>query len=340
MPRQAHRNLVALIAALSTTAASAWGPDGHHTVGALADRLIAGTQAEAQVKTLLGDLTLEQAAVWADCAKGVDPTKNYTYTSAGKYLECAIYETPDGEAGMIDYVKRNDTNCPHVAGDPSCHTQYHYTDEAIQRPRYHLGDVGTNNFDVVAAITATIHVLKGEPAPAPFDIKDKREALLLLAHFAGDITQPLHVSAVYLDASGKIIDPSLGTYDPATGTQGGNLIQTIRVATNHTSELLHATWDDTPAALHSDRIDAAWLANARAEPRTRGDIDGWSAAWASTTMTQARLAFKDLQFGPLQGKDWTVPLTGRYDDSMAPIKKRQLTVGGARLAQTLMAIWP
>ena len=340
MPRQIRRFLVALIATQFATAAFAWGPDGHHTVGALADRLIAGTHAEAQVKAWLNGLTLEQAAVWADCAKGVDPTKNYAYTSAGKYPECAIFETPDGEAEMIDYVKRNDVNCPHVAGDPSCHTQYHYTDEAIQRKRYQLGDVGTNNFDVVAAITATLHVLKGEPAPAPFDIKDPREALLLLSHFAGDITQPLHVGAVYLDPTGKVIDPAIGTYDPATGTQGGNLISTIRVATNHTSELLHATWDDTPAFLHSDHIDAAWLARARAEPKTRGDIYAWSAEWASTTMTQARLAFKGLQFGPLQGKDWTVPLTGRYDDSMAPIKKRQLTQGGANLAHALMAIWP
>ncbi len=340
MPRQVRLVLVALIAALLSATASAWGPDGHHTVGALADRLIAGTHAQAQVKSLLNGLTLEQAAVWADCAKGVDPSKGYTYTSAGKYLECAIYETPDGEAEMIDYVKRNDTNCPRAATDPSCHTQYHYTDEAIQRKRYHLGDVGTNDYDIVAAITACIHVLEGEPAPAPFDIKSPREALLLLAHFAGDITQPLHVGAVYLDASGKVIDPSVGTYDPATGTQGGNLVLTIRVATNHTSELLHATWDDTPAALHSDHIDAAWLAQARAVPKTPGGIDGWSAEWAGTTMTEARLAFKGLQFGPLQGKLWTVPLTGRYDDAMAPIKKRQLTLGGAHLARTLMAIWP
>ena len=117
MPLPTRHAAIALIVALTATAASAWGPDGHHTVGALADRLIAGTHAEAQVKALLNGLSLEQAAVWADCAKGVDPTKNYAYTSAGKYPECAIFETPDGEAEMIDYVRRNDINCPHVAGD-------------------------------------------------------------------------------------------------------------------------------------------------------------------------------------------------------------------------------
>ena len=340
MPFRTMRALLALLIAVTCTAALPWGADGHHTVGALADRLIAGSHAEAQVRTLLGGLTLEQAAVWADCVKGVDPTKNFAYTSAGKYPECAIFETPEGEAEMIDFVKRNDTNCPKAPTDPSCHTQYHYTDEAIERPRYQLGDVGTRTFDVVAAITASLHVLKGEPAPAPFNIKDKREALLLLAHYTGDITQPLHVGAVYLDPCGHLVDPQTQAYDATMDTQGGNKVVTLRVATNHRSETLHATWDDIPEALHSNHIDAAWLTRARAEAPTRGDMDTWSTKWADTTLTQARAAFKDLEFGAQQNNVWTVPITGRYDDSMAPIKKRQLTAGGVRLAQALMAIWP
>ena len=334
------RPAAALAAALFVATASAWGPDGHHTVGAIADRLIAGTNAQAQVKALLGSLTLEQAAVWADCAKGVDPSKNFAYTSPGKYPECAIYETPDGEAEMIDFVRRNDTNCPRVPGDESCHEQYHFSDEAVQRKRYRLGDVGTRDFDVVAAVSATIHVLQGDPAPAPFNIKDKREALLLLAHYAGDIHQPLHVGAVYLDAAGDVVDPAQGTFDPATATQGGNEITTIHVATNRQSENFHATWDDIPEALQSSHIDAAWLALARKVPPSRGPIQGWSTIWASGTLTQARAAVDGLTFGPQVKGLWTVPLTGRYDDAMAPIKKRQLTEAGARLAQTLEAIWP
>lgn len=334
------RAAIALVLALATGSAAPWGPDGHHTVGALADRLIAGTPAQAQVRALLGDLTLEQAAVWADCAKGVDPDKGFAYTSAGKYPECAIHETPAGEAEMIDYVRRNDTNCPRVPGDESCHKQYHYSDEAVQRRRYHLGDVGTRPFDVVAAIGAATHVLRGEPAPAPFDIKDKREALLLLAHFVGDIGQPLHVGAVYLDAKGGVVDPAAGTFDPATSTQGGNLVATIRVATNHRSETFHATWDDIPETLNSSHIDAAWIARARAVPRAHGPTDAWAAQWADTTLTQARKAMQGLDFGPQQSGQWTVPLTGRYDDGMAPVKRLQLTRAGAHLAQLLEAVWP
>ena len=334
------RRAAVLAIALVAATANAWGPEGHHTVGALADRLLAGTHAEAQVKTLLRGLTLDQAAVWADCAKGVDPTRGFTYTSSGKYPECAIFETPDGEAEMIDFVRRNDTNCPRVPGDESCHKQYHYTDEAIQHKRYHLGDVGTRDFDLVAAITAAIHVLQGEPAPAPFDIKDKREALLLLAHYVGDIHQPLHVGSVYLDAHGDLVDPAPGSYDPATSTVGGNAITTIHVATNRRAEPFHAVWDAIPESLQSSHIDAGWLALARDVPASRGPIDGWSTAWADQTLTQARLAIKGLAFGPQAGGHWTVPLDGRYDDGMTPIKKHQLTEAGARLAQALTTIWP
>src|ERR1035437_318267 len=83
---------------LITTQAYAWGPDGHHAVGAIADQLITNTRAATEVKTLLGDLSLRDAAVWADCAKGIDSAKDYTYQSTGKFPECKIYETSDGEA--------------------------------------------------------------------------------------------------------------------------------------------------------------------------------------------------------------------------------------------------
>jgi hypothetical protein len=330
----------AATALLHATAALAWGAEGHRTVGAIADRLIAASPAAVQVNSLLGGLSLEQAAVWADCAKGVNPAKDFAYTSAGKYPECAVFETPALEAEMIDFVRRNDTNCPRVPGDESCHKQYHYTDEAIQRSRYHLGDRGTRSFDVVAAIAAAMHVLRGDPAPAPFNIKDKREALLLLAHFVGDIHQPLHVGAIYLDVKGLRVDPDVGTFDPSSETQGGNAIVTIQVATNRRSENLHATWDDIPEALDAQHVDSAWLALARKVAPTRGALFDWPAAWASQTLTQARQAFKGLQFGPEQSGQWTVALACSYDRQMTRTKKSQLTLAGARLAQILENLWP
>jgi hypothetical protein len=320
--------------------AFAWGPDGHHTVGAIADKLIAGSNAAKEVNTILGGLSLQDAAVWADCAKGIDPKKDYSYTSAGKYPECAIYETPIVEGEMSDFVRRNDTNCSRKPTEESCHKQYHYTDVAIQRNHYKLGSVGTRDDDIVAAVVAAAHVVRDEPAPAPFNFKDKREALLVLAHYVGDIHQPLHVGALYLSARGTRVDPDSGTFDPSTDTRGGNQIITITASTKKKGANLHHTWDQIPAALNASHVNAAWLAQARATPSSQGTLFDWPALWATETLGQAQLSFKGLRFGAKQGSDWTVSLPASYTSTMSSIKKKQLTSAGARLAQLLQEIWP
>lgn len=96
--------IFALVCTLYGTQAVAWGPNGHHTVGAIADKLLSGTNATKQVRVLLGDIRLQDAAVWADCAKGVDLSRGYAYTSGGVHPECKIFETPEREAEMIDFV--------------------------------------------------------------------------------------------------------------------------------------------------------------------------------------------------------------------------------------------
>ena len=83
----------------------------------------------------------------------------------------------------------------------------------LREPRSH---------DVVSAINAAIAVLQGSASPSPVSFTSKREALRVLAHYVGGIHQPLHVGAIYLDASGHEVDPDAGTYDPATKTQGGS----------------------------------------------------------------------------------------------------------------------
>ena len=241
---------------------------------------------------------------------------------------------------MIDFVRRNDTNCARPPGSESCHKQYHYSDEAIQRDIYHLGDVGTRSFDVVGAIAAVTHVLEGEPAPAPFDIKDKREALLLLAHYVGDIHQPLHVGAVYLDAAGTVVDPDSGTFDPATGTVGANDIITVSGKKKKRGANLHHTWDQIPANLMVRKVDAVWVAEAKGVPMTPGDVTAWPTVWATGSLGQAQVALAHLPYGTESRGLWTVALPRAYPASMAQIKRRQLTEAGARLAQILQTIWP
>lgn len=329
-----------LICGLALAAqAHAWGPDGHHLVGAVADKLIAGSHAEQQVGAILGTLPLRDAAVWADCAKGVDPTKNYTYQGAGHYAECKIFENADEEAKMSDYVRRNDNNCVRKPSEESCHKQYHYADIAIQHDHYDAGYQGARNDDVVAAISAAVQVLQGQAAPAPFSFKDKREALLLLTHFAGDIHQPLHVGAVYLDAKGKRVNPDQGTFDPATETRGGNDIL-LNKGSAVKSGNLHAAWDDYPASLSKTTVDAALLQRARAITASSGDMQSWPQAWASDTVLGAQQAFKSLVFGPKKGSHWSVTVSSTKATNMDVIKKAQLAKAGKRLADLLQAIWP
>jgi hypothetical protein len=331
---------LAVSAALATPPAWAWGPDGHHSVGAIADRLLAGSHAAAQVRNLLGGMSLRDAAVWADCAKGVDPGHDYAYGTAGQYAECAVFETAPLEAELSDFVRRNDRNCARRPDEESCHKQYHYTDVALQREHYALGSTGARTDDVVGAIGAAVRVLRGQPAPAPFDIRTPREALLLLVHYVGDVHQPLHVGAVYLGPVGQRVDPDPGHYDPASDTRGANRIVTIDLHTKSPGPNLHRIWDEIPRTDTDIHVDAAWLARARAVRRTAGDALTWPAAWAGSTLAQSRLAFADLRFGPRANNEWTVTLPADYAARMNAIKKRQLTRAGARLAQLLRALWP
>lgn len=345
---------VALAFAAAAPSAQAWGADGHQTVGTIAAGLIKGSAAEARVANLLAGLSLAQATLWADCAKGVSPDTGYSYPNPGKYADCAPLETPTLIAEMADYVRRNDAQCRPAQGEETCHKQYHYTDVALQRSRYAQGFAGTSPHDIVGAMAAAIGVLQGQPAAPPFGIQSPREALLLLAHLMGDVHQPLHVGAVYLNAQGQRVDPDKTGFDPANFTRGGN--QLIKVQAKPASPAspvglaepalafrppnLHSIWDDVPASLASRHVDATWLAAARKLPLTAGAPQGWPALWASGALEQARLAHQGLGFAAKQGSTWPVSLPADYNDRIAQIKKRQLTLAGARLAQLLKAVFP
>lgn len=159
-----------------------WGGDGHRTVGAIADLLLEQhPTTRDRVKQILGDNSLSDVSVWADCAKG------FTY--------CHAKPTPEENA----YVSRN-----------SDHHTYHYTDVPIQEKKYVAGTAGTKADDVVQVIGYAIKVLRGQaPSNGPAALSE-REALWVLVHLVGDVHQPLHVGAVYYDKDcGNIVDPNV-----------------------------------------------------------------------------------------------------------------------------------
>jgi hypothetical protein len=343
-----YRRLAAPLLLAFATSAHAWSGAGHQTVGALTEQLLQGTPAAQRVAQLLGDVTLAQASAWLDCARGIDPAKGFDYTTRGRYAECAPFETDAGIAELRAFVQRNHRQCQPAPGAEDCHRGYHYANLAYQRSRYLPGSTGARPDDIVGAATAAIAVLQGRPAPAPFGFDSPRDALLVIAHLVGDMHQPMHIGSVYLDAQGQPVDPDKTGLDPATFTRGSNQIVIPArpptgaaglqaVAAGWRMPNLHSIWDGVPAALTPAGIDAAWLRATRQVPVTPGDMAGWPARWASETLDQGRPALHDLAFGPRQGEVWVVKLPPDYEARMATIKRRQLTLAAARLAQILRA---
>lgn len=351
------RRLLLAAALTLPLAAHAWGPDGHQTVATIAAGLLKGSPAEARVAALLGDISMPLASIWADCIKGISPSHDYKYPAPGKYPECGPLETPTRIAEMADYVKRNDKQCQIGMDEDSCHRQTHYADIPLQRSRYLLGFVGTRGDDVAGAIRTAILVLQGKPAAGPPHFKSQREALLVLVHLVGDLHQPLHVGSIYLDAQGQRLDPDKTGLDENSFTVGGNSLWVVGapkppapapasaaaedgpVTAGFGPLKLHTLWDGVPDKFKPKRVDAVWLAEARKVRTNQGDPVDWPARWASQSLEQAGLAFAGLKFSAKQGSHWTVVLPSGYSAKADAIKRQQLTIAGAKLAQLLKAVF-
>jgi hypothetical protein len=316
-----------------------WGAAGHSYTGAVADRLLKKSAA-VQVKKIVG-MPLATASLWADCVKDVGPAGKgaFRYTPHPQYhAPCIPFETKTGIARMESYVRRNWKACKQEAAEEACHRQYHYADVAIQRSKYDRAYRGTSEHDIVGAIDAAVLVLRGEPAPAPFSIRDKREALLLLAHFVGDLHQPLHVGSVYLGPKGNRIDPDVpGAYGKDAETRGGNLLAVG-------DENLHGLWDEKPPDMDAKSISGETIAKADAVPKTPGDLSTWPQAWATDSLAYAPRAFANVAFGAKKKQGgWEAKFAkgkDSYEANKEEIQREQLIKAGARLAQLLNAIWP
>jgi hypothetical protein len=94
----------------------------------------------------------------------------------------------------------------YVAANPK-HSEYHYTDLPFQYSHYHDHDVGSADNDIVQTLKQCIQVLQGKDDASSNPHRfTPRQALLILTHLAGDITQPLH-GAAYVDQRGTFVVP-------------------------------------------------------------------------------------------------------------------------------------
>jgi hypothetical protein len=323
--------------------AAAWGGAGHQLTGAIADQLL-NANAKAKVAQILG-ISLHDAAPWPDCVRQVNMFHGQIQwnPTVKPPAVCVALTTPAGIAEMVAYAKANWDQCS--SPDPShpCHTQYHFADIPEADQAYALSRrPGAGDHDVVHTIKAAVLKLEGKTPPKPFASLTDRQALFLLAHMVGDLHQPLHVGALYLNPDGTRVDAPPKKPPATMQTIGGNVLMYTK------SEGLHGLWDSIPDSFGTD--GTPYVAEAQALPATAGNFHDWPARWASDSVAQAHSpAFLALAFGagaaptdPTKtGLTW--PITGKpatYADILHAEQRTQIIKGGRHLADLLNAIWP
>ena len=296
-------SLLALVQAISLCPLAAYSENGHRIVGALADKLIEGKAAEAALKKLLGTVTLQRASTIPDELRGEDK-------ATGNFK---LPENPALEAQLLAF---REANPPSEIEDenkiPPSHHWFHYTDVPFQSPSYAASKVGKSKWDIVRMISFCGRVLAGSEKPDNDRKITPGVAVVLLAHYVGDIHQPMHVGAAFLDVKGNILDPNL--HPEALPDRGGNDI-------NFGATNLHAYWD-------FDSVESALTFQRRSQNKTSDTLtprdwalqlagkepanwkldpalkfEQWSEKWADEILPLATEAHKRLQILPQQEFD-------------------------------------
>lgn len=303
-----------LVALQLATSVQAYGPSGHEIVGAIADERLAGTETGRRVKSLLGSISLERASVMADIIKswdknGPDDPKSFHYGA-----------WPEIDRQLTEFWKANPPSKDHKSTAPS-HHWFHYTDVPIMpAQKYDDGKAGRGKWDIVHMIPYCVDVLRGR-VPEDNERKiTKPIAVILLAHYLGDIHQPLHVGAAFFDAKGQLADPDKDK--SALEDQGGNTL-TIELADEpprtrgHRKKKFHGFWDlDTVNSFFPEPTEKLTkkqrdeqiepfkkkLAHemAKSEPKNwrlspKIDLGDYAKAWADEILPIAREAHDRLQ---------------------------------------------
>src|SRR5262249_6767502 len=194
-----------------------YGQDGHEIVGAIADKLITNTPAGQKIYALTDGITLRKASFMPDEIKGWDKNGVDDMKAFPHYADHSKIDSQ-----LRDFWRANPPTQDRDSAVPS-HHWFHYTDvPVINLEKYSDGKTGRTQWDVVHMIAYCVDVLRGEvPEDNPRKIT-KPVAVILLAHYVGDIHHPLHVGAEYFNRVGAAVDPDKG--QTGVEDEGGNTL--------------------------------------------------------------------------------------------------------------------
>ena len=220
----------------------AYGPTGHEIVGGIADKLIANTPAAQKIYALTDGITLERASTIADEIRAWDKDVVDDQSAFPHYPE-----HPKIDKQLREFWGANPPTQDQKSPTPS-HHWFHYTDvPVLNLQKYAEGRTGRSQWDIVHMISYCVDVLRGEtPENNPRKIT-KPIAVILLAHYVGDIHQPLHVGAEYFNHAGQAVDPDKG--ETGIGDEGGNTLM-LRLFRGTPEQVgkrglkLHGFWDN------------------------------------------------------------------------------------------------
>jgi hypothetical protein len=359
-----------VITALLVSNAYAFGPVGHETIGAVADQRLANKPAAAKITKLLDGLSLAEASLLAD------RIKEWDNLPADNLHSFHLPQHPQIEAQLRAFWQANPPSPNEVKNKPS-HHWFHYTDvPVLGDEKYSDGKTGRSQWDIVHMMPFCIRVLRGVESDQNARKITKPVALILLAHYVGDIHQPLHVGAEYFNSDGKPVNPDKSkTGFPDEG--GNSLVLILREISDHGPSdgnvKLHGYWDHetVTTALQMIRqeivneqpghpgkaIDEELIRRlATREPQSwklaaQIDPKNWPEAWANEVLVVAKEAHRRLEFAKITlevrhgktiaagfAKEKLMPDRVSYRDWSGKVVKAEIHKAGWRLAALLEQI--
>lgn len=260
----------------------AWGRDGHVIVAKIAQLNLSNT-AQAAVYELLGghSIATDANANWADDIK------------PGHRL-----------ARIVGHRYPNNS-------------KWHFADIPFEAESYNAErDCASSD-----CIVDRLNQFRQTMVDASATNRDRREALLFVIHFCGDIAQPLHCAE-------------------RSGDRGANSVHVKSYEGKHERENLHAIWDDNLVyenenLRHLTPEDAAQRLNSlissdEREEWAKGEPEDWAWEAHQLAVTQA---YTDGNGNPLAGNN--VELDEEYVQTRKLVVRQQLQRAGIRLATVL-----